>query len=83
MAMRSPLCRLRAFRSIALAHGDLAGKFKKGGYKDMKTDELLTSMLRATIAKLPVKPEEVQDITVGTVQGKGELLEVWQRWLML
>jgi acetyl-CoA acyltransferase 1 len=48
-------------------------KYAKGGYKDMRTDELITAMLKATIPLMPVQAVEVQDICVGMVQGAGAL----------
>ncbi|KIM34527.1 hypothetical protein M408DRAFT_325904 [Serendipita vermifera MAFF 305830] len=42
-------------------------KAKKGGYKDMRSDELLTSMFKATLGQIQIDPALIEDICVGTV----------------
>ncbi|KZS95751.1 thiolase [Sistotremastrum niveocremeum HHB9708] len=50
-------------------------KAKKGGLKDMRSDELLTAMFRAVVAKSNVNPAIIQDIHVGTVLTPGPTYE--------
>ncbi|KAH9982341.1 thiolase [Lactifluus volemus] len=50
-------------------------KAKKGGFKDMRSDELLTEMFRHTIKNGKVNPEIIEDICVGTVLAKGPTYE--------
>ncbi|KAM0747928.1 thiolase [Meredithblackwellia eburnea MCA 4105] len=42
-------------------------KAHKGGFKDMRTDELLIATLKATIDNLPIPVEMIEDIAVGSV----------------
>ncbi|KAG8805058.1 hypothetical protein FRC17_005751 [Serendipita sp. 399] len=42
-------------------------KAKKGGFKDTRSDELLTSMFKAVIANCEINPVLIEDICVGTV----------------
>ncbi|KAI0079635.1 3-ketoacyl-CoA thiolase [Panus rudis PR-1116 ss-1] len=46
-------------------------KAKKGGFKDTRTDELLTEMFKQSIARSTVDPGLIGDITVGTVLTPG------------
>ncbi|KAG0166961.1 3-ketoacyl-CoA thiolase with broad chain length specificity [Apophysomyces sp. BC1034] len=48
-------------------------KGRKGGFKDVLADELLSTVLRATIERTGIDPGVVQDICVGNVAGKGGL----------
>ncbi|KAI0257685.1 thiolase [Lactifluus subvellereus] len=50
-------------------------KAKKGGFRDMRSDELLTEMFRQAIQHSKVKPEIIEDICVGTVLAKGPTYE--------
>ncbi|CCA67700.1 probable POT1-acetyl-CoA C-acyltransferase, peroxisomal [Serendipita indica DSM 11827] len=42
-------------------------KARKGGFKDTRSDELLTAMFKAAIANCQVDPKSIEDICVGTV----------------
>ncbi|KAG8965590.1 hypothetical protein FRC03_000398 [Tulasnella sp. 419] len=46
-------------------------KAKKGGFKDTRSDELLTSMFKAAITKSTIDPALIGDICVGTVLAQG------------
>jgi len=50
-------------------------KAKKGGFKDMRSDELLTEMFRKAINHSRIDPEIIEDICVGTVLAKGPTYE--------
>jgi acetyl-CoA acyltransferase 1 len=50
-------------------------KAKKGGFRDMRSDELLTEMFRHAIKHSDIKPEFIEDICVGTVLAKGPVYE--------
>jgi len=53
-------------------------KAKKGGFKDMRSDELLTEMFRQAIARSTIDPGLLGDITVGTVLPSGATYEARQ-----
>ncbi|EJU00192.1 thiolase [Dacryopinax primogenitus] len=55
---------------ITLAIRSPLCKSWKGALKDTRSDELLTSMLKATISRMQIPPGMVQDICVGTVLPK-------------
>ena len=42
-------------------------KARKGGYRDMQDDELLTAFLRAVVPRMKIDPALVEDISFGTV----------------
>ncbi|THH33427.1 hypothetical protein EUX98_g733 [Antrodiella citrinella] len=48
-------------------------KAKKGGFKDTRTDELMTEMFKKAISYSKVDPAVVEDITVGVVLAVGGL----------
>ncbi|KAI9461015.1 thiolase [Lactarius psammicola] len=50
-------------------------KAKKGGFRDMRSDELLTEMFRQAIQHSGINPEIIEDICVGTVLPKGPTYE--------
>ncbi|KAN0136126.1 Thiolase, N-terminal domain containing protein [Lactarius tabidus] len=50
-------------------------KAKKGGFRDMRSDELLTEMFRHANKHSNIKPEFIEDICVGTVLPKGPVYE--------
>ncbi|KAH9969095.1 thiolase [Russula dissimulans] len=50
-------------------------KAKKGGFKDMRSDELLTEMFRQAINQSRIDPKFIEDICVGTVLAKGPTYE--------
>ncbi|KAF8273881.1 thiolase [Lactarius quietus] len=50
-------------------------KAKKGGFRDMRSDELLTEMFRHAIKHSGIKPEIIEDICVGTVLANGPTYE--------
>ncbi|KAH9984632.1 thiolase [Russula compacta] len=50
-------------------------KAKKGGFRDMRSDELLTEMFRQVIDHSRINPEIIEDICVGTVLAKGPTYE--------
>lgn len=50
-------------------------KAKKGGFRDMRSDELLTEMFRHTIKHSGINPELIEDICVGTVLAQGPAYE--------
>lgn len=50
-------------------------KSKKGGFKDMRSDELLTEMFRQAIARSAIDPGLIGDIAVGTVLPPGAMYE--------
>ncbi|KDQ14430.1 hypothetical protein BOTBODRAFT_66037 [Botryobasidium botryosum FD-172 SS1] len=50
-------------------------KSRKGGLKDTRSDELLTSMFKAAIATSKIDPAIIQDICVGTVLPRGPTYE--------
>jgi acetyl-CoA acyltransferase 1 len=50
-------------------------KAKKGGFRDMRSDELLTEMFRQAIKHSGINPEIIDDICVGTVLAKGPTYE--------
>ncbi|KAH9996459.1 3-ketoacyl-CoA thiolase [Russula vinacea] len=50
-------------------------KAKKGGFRDMRSDELLTEMFRVRINHSRIDPEVIEDICVGTVLAKGSMYE--------
>ncbi|QRW24649.1 hypothetical protein RhiXN_11561 [Rhizoctonia solani] len=52
---------------ITMAVRSALTKAKKGGFKDTRSDELLTGMFKAAIAKMQIDPALIQDICVGTV----------------
>ncbi|KAL8278705.1 hypothetical protein RQP46_008997 [Phenoliferia psychrophenolica] len=58
---------------ICLAVRSPLCKAGKGAYKDMSSDELMSSMFDATIKALPCDPSLVEDICVGVVQGGANL----------
>ncbi|KAF8578724.1 thiolase [Ramaria rubella] len=60
---------------ISLAVRSPFTKARKGGFKDTRSDELLTSMFKAAIAKSGIDPALIQDITVGTVLPPGAAYE--------
>jgi len=55
---------------ITLAIRSPLCKAWKGALKDTRSDELLTSMLKATVQRMRCSPSAVQDICVGTVLPK-------------
>ncbi|KAH9809692.1 Thiolase, N-terminal domain-containing protein [Melampsora americana] len=71
----TPLSRLQAKSPddivITMALRTPMCKAKKGGFKDMTSDELLLSTLRATIDRIQIPPEQIEDITIGTVLTPG------------
>ncbi|KAF8745169.1 WD40 repeat-like protein, partial [Rhizoctonia solani] len=56
---------------ITMAVRSALTKAKKGGFKDTRSDELLTGMFKAAIAKMQIDPALIQDICVGTVLPPG------------
>ncbi|KZV77703.1 thiolase [Peniophora sp. CONT] len=50
-------------------------KAKKGGFKDMRSDELLTEMFKRAIEHSKIDPKIIGDICVGTVLPKGPVYE--------
>ncbi|KAF8519128.1 thiolase [Hysterangium stoloniferum] len=60
---------------ITLAVRSPLTKARKGGFKDIRSDELLTSMFRAAIARSGIDPVLIEDITVGTVLPSGAAYE--------
>jgi len=50
-------------------------KAKKGRFRDMRSDELLTEMFRQAIKHSRIDPEAIEDICVGTVLAKGPTYE--------
>ncbi|KAG8717714.1 hypothetical protein FRC08_006855 [Ceratobasidium sp. 394] len=56
---------------ITMAVRSALTKSKKGGFKDTRSDELLTGMFKAAINKMTIDPALIQDICVGTVLPKG------------
>lgn len=50
-------------------------KAKKGGFRDMRSDELLTEMFRQAIKHSGINSEIIEDICVGTVLPKGPTYE--------
>jgi len=50
-------------------------KAKKGGFKDMRSDELLTEMFRHALNQSRINPNIIGDICVGTVLAKGPTYE--------
>ncbi|KAI0271419.1 thiolase [Gloeopeniophorella convolvens] len=50
-------------------------KSKKGGFRDMRSDELLTEMFRQTIKHSRIDPAIIDDICVGTVLPAGPVYE--------
>ncbi|KAH8982618.1 thiolase [Lactarius akahatsu] len=50
-------------------------KAKKGGFRDMRSDELLTEMFRQAIKHSGINSEIIEDICVGTVLPKGSTYE--------
>ncbi|TCD65660.1 hypothetical protein EIP91_002333 [Steccherinum ochraceum] len=53
-------------------------KAKKGGFKDTRTDELMTEMFKKSIAYSKVDPAIVDDISVGVVLASGGLYSARQ-----
>lgn len=47
------------------------GKARRGGFKDTFVEDLLGSVLKATIDKTGIDPKLVGDVVVGTVLGSG------------
>ncbi|KAI0030198.1 thiolase [Vararia minispora EC-137] len=43
-------------------------KAKRGGFRDMRSDELLTEMFKRAIEHIKIDPASIDDICVGTVQ---------------
>ncbi|EJD45796.1 3-ketoacyl-CoA thiolase [Auricularia subglabra TFB-10046 SS5] len=60
---------------IVFAKRSALTKARKGGFKDTRSDELLTSMFKAVIQHSGVDPKLVQDISVGTVLPPGPTYE--------
>ncbi|KIJ46425.1 hypothetical protein M422DRAFT_29275 [Sphaerobolus stellatus SS14] len=60
---------------ITLAVRSPLTKARKGGFKDTRSDELLTSMFKAAITKSGIDPALIEDITVGTVLPPGAAYE--------
>jgi acetyl-CoA acetyltransferase len=56
---------------IVSALRTLMGRARKGGLKDTPVEELLSTVLKATIDKTKIDPATVGDIVVGTVLGGG------------
>ncbi|EUC63965.1 3-ketoacyl-CoA thiolase [Rhizoctonia solani AG-3 Rhs1AP] len=56
---------------VTMAVRSALTKAKKGGFKDTRSDELLTGMFKAAIAKMQIDPALIQDICVGTVLPPG------------
>ncbi|KAF8598163.1 thiolase [Ceratobasidium sp. AG-I] len=56
---------------ITMAVRSALTKAKKGGFKDTRSDELLTGMFKAAINKMVIDPVLIQDVCVGTVLPKG------------
>ncbi|KAL5639239.1 hypothetical protein ACGC1H_006669 [Rhizoctonia solani] len=56
---------------ITMAVRSALTKAKKGGFKDTRSDELLTGMFKAAITKMQIDPALIQDICVGTVLPPG------------
>ncbi|KAG0150170.1 hypothetical protein CROQUDRAFT_652579 [Cronartium quercuum f. sp. fusiforme G11] len=46
-------------------------KARKGGFKDMRSDELLFATLKAASSRIPIPLDQIDDITVGTVLTPG------------
>ncbi len=47
------------------------GKARRGGFKDTFAEDLLTSVLKATVEKTKIDPKLIGDVVVGTVLGSG------------
>ncbi|KLO20766.1 thiolase [Schizopora paradoxa] len=60
---------------ITLAVRSPMCKSKKGGFKDMKSDELLLEMFRTAIGASGINPALIQDICVGNVLSPGAMYE--------
>ncbi|GJJ09854.1 hypothetical protein Clacol_004078 [Clathrus columnatus] len=60
---------------ITLAVRSPLTKARKGGFKDTRSDELLLSLFKSTIARSGIDPSLIQDITVGTVLPPGAAYE--------
>ncbi|KAJ1301606.1 hypothetical protein OPQ81_008854 [Rhizoctonia solani] len=60
---------------ITMAVRSALTKAKKGGFKDTRSDELLTGMFKAAISKMRIDPALIQDICVGTVLPPGAAYE--------
>ncbi|KDN42710.1 hypothetical protein RSAG8_06667, partial [Rhizoctonia solani AG-8 WAC10335] len=56
---------------VTMAVRSALTKAKKGGFKDTRSDELLTGMFKTAIAKMQIDPALIQDICVGTVLPPG------------
>ncbi|KAG8762611.1 hypothetical protein FRC11_008509 [Ceratobasidium sp. 423] len=56
---------------ITMAVRSALTKAKKGGFKDTRSDELLTGMFKAAISKMQIDPALIQDVCVGTVLPPG------------
>ncbi|KAJ4823703.1 3-ketoacyl-CoA thiolase 2, peroxisomal [Turnera subulata] len=56
---------------IVAAYRTAICKSKRGGFKDTRPEDLLTSVLKAVLEKTNVNPTEVGDIVVGTVLAPG------------
>jgi len=50
-------------------------KAKKGGFRDMRSDEFLTEMFRQAIIHSRIDPAIIEDICIGTVLAKGPTYE--------
>lgn len=50
-------------------------KAKKGGFRDMRSDELLAEMFRQAVKHSSIDPAIIEDICVGTVLAKGPTYE--------
>ncbi|TFY81843.1 hypothetical protein EWM64_g2167 [Hericium alpestre] len=50
-------------------------KAKEGGMKDMKSDELMTEMMRLAVSRSGIEPSIIGDICVGTVLPPGPTYE--------
>ncbi|MBW0562362.1 hypothetical protein O181_102077, partial [Austropuccinia psidii MF-1] len=71
----TPLSRLQSKNSddviIAMALRTPLCKAKRGGFKDMRTDELFLATMKAAYSSLPIPANQIEDITVGSVLGEG------------
>lgn len=50
-------------------------KARKGGFKDTRSDELLTAMFRAAIQTSGIDPKLIEDVCVGNVLTPGSMYE--------